>query len=79
MFLLLANLERMQQGDAHIRRIVVSGGIGQLDGLCQHADLSGLSVYRPELHEATALGAARLAGGILGMAPPTEAEFGPRE
>ncbi len=79
-FLLLENLERMQQGDAHIRRIVVSGGIGQLDGLCQRlADLSGLSVYRPELHEATALGAARLAGGILGMAPPTEAEFGPRE
>jgi glycerol kinase len=75
-FLLMENLERMRQGDAPLKRIVVSGGLAQLDGLCQRlADLSGLPVHRPELHEATALGAARLAGGIVEMAAPREKVF----
>jgi glycerol kinase len=40
---------------------VVSGGLVRYDGLCQRlADLSGLPVYRPAEHEATARGTAYL-------------------
>lgn len=63
LFLLFANLERMQMAAPGLRRLRVSGGLAQLDGLCQRlADLSGLPVERPKLHEATALGLARLLG-----------------
>ena len=62
-FLLLENLERMRDAVSELRRLRISGGLAQLDGLCQRlADLSGLSVERPTLHEATALGLARLLG-----------------
>ncbi len=72
-FLLMENLELMRGSDTPLRRIVVTGGHAQIGGLCQKlADLSGLPVVRPELHEATALGIARLTGGI--SAPPTEPE-----
>ena len=63
LFLLFANLERMQMAAPGLRRLRVSGGLAQLDGLCQRlADLSGLHVERPKLHEATALGLARVLG-----------------
>lgn len=79
-FLLMENLERMQQVEAPIRRIVATGGHAKIDGLCQKlADLSGLPLARPELHEATALGAARLTGGITAPAAPLEAAFTPGE
>jgi len=79
-FLLLENLTRMGGSEARLTRIAVSGGLAQLDGLCQRlADLSGLPVHRPKLHEATALGAARLTGGIMEMAPPREKVFEPEE
>jgi glycerol kinase len=62
-FLLLDNLERLRKATPGLRRLRVSGGLAQLDGLCQRlADLSGLAVERPTLHEATALGLARLLG-----------------
>jgi glycerol kinase len=62
-FLLLENLERMRQAVPGLRQLRVSGGLAQLDGLCQRlADLSMLPVLRPDLHEATALGLARLLG-----------------
>ena len=45
-------------------RLQVSGGIAQLDGLCQRlADLTGSVVYRPTETEATTRGAAWLAAG----------------
>ena len=79
-FLLMEILERMRQGEARIQRIVASGGLAQVDGLCQRlADLSGLPVARLELHEATALGAARLAGGIAAMDAPPEQLFMPAD
>ena len=63
LFLLLENLDRMQTAMLGLRRIRISGGFAQVDGLCQRlADLSGLVVERPGLHEATALGLARLLG-----------------
>ncbi|MGH8283278.1 MAG: FGGY family carbohydrate kinase [Gammaproteobacteria bacterium] len=62
-FLLCVNLERMQDTGTRPRRIVVSGGLAQWDGLCQRiADLSVLPVQRPVLHEATATGLAWLLG-----------------
>ena len=62
-FLLCVNLERMNIRRRSAKRIVVSGGIAQWDGLCQRlADLSGLPVERPAQHEATASGLAWLMG-----------------
>ncbi|MEW6331188.1 MAG: FGGY family carbohydrate kinase [Pseudomonadota bacterium] len=63
-FLLQANLERMQPLPPAPQRLFVSGGLAQLDGLCRRlADLSGLPVYRPTEYEATARGTAYLLAG----------------
>jgi glycerol kinase len=60
-FLLQANLETMQQMAPAPKRLLVTGGLAQLDGLCQRlSDLSGLLAYRPAEHEATACGTAYL-------------------
>jgi glycerol kinase len=62
-FLLCLNLERMNYRRIPVRRIMVSGGIAQWDGICHRlADLSGLPVERPAQHEATASGLAWLMG-----------------
>ncbi|NGP53951.1 FGGY family carbohydrate kinase [Thioalkalivibrio sp. XN8] len=65
-FLLQANLEAMLAADGESRpqQIRASGGLSQLDGLCQRlANLSGLPVVRPQDNqEATASGVARLLG-----------------
>jgi glycerol kinase len=78
-FLLLANLKRMRGSAGTFSRLRLTGGLAQLDGLCQRlADLAGLPVERPELHEATALGLARLAGGIAPPGPVPCMRFEPR-
>lgn len=60
-FLLSVNLRRMGGNRPAPRHIVVSGGLAQLDGLSQRlADLNGMPVLRPALHEATARGLAYL-------------------
>ncbi len=77
-FLLRANLERMQDAGADPRRIVATGGLARSDALCRRlADLTGLTLERPELHEATALGLARLAGAKPSRSLPTR-RFKPR-
>jgi glycerol kinase len=64
-FLLQTNLEVMQKISPAPGRMLVTGGLAQLDGLCQRlADLSGLPVYRPAEHEATARGTAYLLAGF---------------
>jgi glycerol kinase len=64
-FLLQTNLERMQQLPPVPARLVVSGGLARYDGLCQRlSDLSGLALYRPAEHEATARGTAYLLAGF---------------
>jgi glycerol kinase len=64
-FLLQVNLETMQKMAPAPTRLLVTGGLAQLDGLCQRlADLSGLPVYRPVEHEATARGTAYLLAGF---------------
>lgn len=62
-FLLQCNLERMMRHTT-INQLQVSGGLSQLDGLCQKlASLSGIPVMRHEDSEASARGVAWLAAG----------------
>ncbi len=62
-FMVCINLQIMQS-EHTITRIRVSGGLSQLDGLCQRlANLSALRVERMKLPETTARGVAWLAGG----------------
>ena len=65
-FLLQSNLDEMANAPtAPLARIVMTGGLSQIDGVCQRmADLSGLPVWRPEAHEATARGLACLVAGM---------------
>ena len=56
-FLLQINIEQLQQQRPAAKKILISGGLAQLDGLCQRlADLSGLQVQRMSECEATASG-----------------------
>jgi len=62
-FLLRVNLDILRASAP--ARLVVTGGLAQLDGLCQRlADLCDLPVYRPAQHEATARGTAYLLAGF---------------
>ncbi len=81
LFLLQTNLAIMQKFSPELTRIFISGGLAQYDGLCQRlADLSGLSVYRPAEHEATARGVAYLLADCPRDWPELErgVEFKPR-
>ncbi len=64
-FLLQANLEEIRREVSHApRQIIMTGGLASMDGLCQRvADVSGLSVTRPPMIEATAQGTAFLLAG----------------
>jgi glycerol kinase len=58
-FLLQANIDEMRIVLPAPERMLVTGGLAGLDGLCRRlAALSGLPVYRPAVHEATARGSA---------------------
>lgn len=60
-FLLQTNIEQLQQYRPGARKLLISGGLAQLDGLCQRiADLSGLIAHRMDECEATASGLAWL-------------------
>lgn len=64
LFLLRVNIDELGHNSPDKRRIVISGGLAQLDGLCQRlADLSDMEVVRPDIREATALGLAYLLAG----------------
>ena len=64
LFLLKVNLEEMRAAGAKPARLLVTGGLARLNGLCQRlADLGGLPVYRPAMTEATARGLACLLNG----------------
>ena len=63
-FLTQVNLEEMETLFAAPQRLVASGGLARLDGICQRlADVSGIPVYRPTECEATARGTAFLLAG----------------
>lgn len=60
-FLLHVNLQEMAQHLKPPDTIVISGGFSALDGFCQRlADISGVTVSRPTLTQATAKGTACL-------------------
>jgi glycerol kinase len=76
-FLLQANIDAIEHAAAHSHspasRIIVSGGLAQLDGLCQRlADRSGLPVDRPAATEATAHGVFWLLSGVAASHPPAK-------
>ncbi|HHO59018.1 MAG TPA: hypothetical protein ENJ64_02160, partial [Thiotrichales bacterium] len=78
-FLVMENLAMMQREHA-IQRLRISGGLSQLDGLCQRlADLSGLPVERVEQAEATARGIAWLASGSSKAWPASFKLFSPAD
>lgn len=80
-FLLYVNLKRMDAA-GRIQRLVATGGLAQIDGMCRRlADLSGLSVYRPLESEATARGTACLLAGLPARwrEPETGMTFKPSE
>jgi glycerol kinase len=63
-FLVFANIRLMQPLQPNLKELLVTGGVAQLDGLCQKlANLAGVPVVRPKESEATVLGAAVLASG----------------
>ncbi|KPL26559.1 MAG: hypothetical protein AMJ72_12465 [Acidithiobacillales bacterium SM1_46] len=65
LFLLQVNIDELAGAGRSLARIVMTGGLSQLDGLCQRmADLSGLPVWRPDVPEATARGLACLVAGF---------------
>ena len=54
------NLSILQQLNPKLEQIIISGGLSQLHGLCQHlADITGLPVARYSNHDASARGCAR--------------------
>jgi len=63
-FLITVNIEEMSKITTQPSNIIATGGLASSDGLCQRlADLSGLSVCRPKVCEATARGTAYLTLG----------------
>ena len=62
-FMIQVNLELMA-AEAPLQRVRVSGGLSNLDGLCQKlSNLSGMEIERSVMTEATARGVAWLAAG----------------
>ncbi len=89
LFLLQTNIDLMQLQNPGVDKIRISGGLSNLDGLCQKlANLSGLDVERPVQTEATARGIAWQAAGCSidwdntdpgkAFIPQTDAELGKR-
>jgi glycerol kinase len=63
-FLIQRNLEEMEQSLPATTALRVSGGLANLDGLCQRlADITGRIIIRPATTEATARGLAFLIAG----------------
>jgi len=81
-FMIQVNLESMAGLAGTPRRIIATGGLATLDGLCQRiADTSGIEVYRPREREATARGTAFLLADRPQRWPETEAgtTFAPQD
>jgi len=81
-FLLQLNLEEMETSLPRPVKIIIGGGLSRFDGLCTRlANLSGLPVYRSEMHENTALGLACILAGCPESWPNNISEgcFAPEE
>ena len=63
-FLICENLNAMRAHGQPINKVLLSGGLASVDYLCQAiADISGLSVERSSIQEATAFGILQLLAG----------------
>ncbi len=63
-FLLKVNLDELAAHGPEPDRLLITGGLAAMDGLCQRlADLSGMQVERPRARQATARGLAYLVAG----------------
>jgi len=72
-FLLRVNMDEMQKLFSPPEKILISGGLSGLNGLCQKlADLNGIPIHRPAEYEATAVGTAYLLRGQLDEWPKTK-------
>jgi len=66
-FLVQVNFEVIGAALGPARRVVVTGGLARLDGLCRRlAELTGLPVERPPQLQATSMGLARLMSSRVG-------------
>ncbi len=73
LFLIQRNLEEMKKSFSPFEQIFVSGGLSMNDVLCEKlANLTGLPVYRPVEHEATARGLAWQVAGCPTDWPETD-------
>lgn len=73
-FLLAVNLQVLQQASGTLEKLVVTGGLASVDGLCERlAGISGLPVYRPVEGEATARGLVFLLADSPRLWPETKA------
>ncbi|MEX2352712.1 MAG: FGGY-family carbohydrate kinase, partial [Gammaproteobacteria bacterium] len=71
-FLIKANLDEMTEVTGESKQLVLTGGLSVVDGLCQRlANLSGVTVKRPQLDEATAQGMQYLLAGATGPVSET--------
>ena len=80
-FLVCTNIAEMHLRDG-VTDIVLSGGLAEIQGFCQRlADLSGMNVLRPDLHEATARGMSfLLSPARRSWTPPAPAvKFAPQD
>jgi len=72
-FLLRINMEEMHKQASPPLQIQVTGGLANLDGLCQRmSDICGLPVYRPVEREATARGTAYLVANCPSQWPESD-------
>jgi glycerol kinase len=81
-FLIQVNFEIMNQANDSAERWIISGGLANLDGVCQRlADLSGLIVVRPDINEGTSRGVWHLLNRYNDTRQPkhTETVFEPQE
>ena len=72
-FLINANVQEMLKFASPPQQLQISGGLAQLDGLCQRlADITRMPVYRPTECEATSRGLAYLVAGKPKWWPETK-------
>jgi len=82
LFLVAINIESLRRCASDFDRVLATGGLAWNDALCRRlADLTGLSVDRPDEYEATARGTAHLVAGrpAAWSGPESSRRFPPRD
>ena len=67
-FLLMDNIALMREANPQLQQIIIGGGLANLDGLCQKlANISGLTLIRTNVIEASSHGAANFLFRAIGV------------